>query len=55
MARVWEHLHLGWAILGAIVRLPGVWQVVQMIMDVSGFGPRVVVSDVCALPVSEKN
>ena len=40
MARALEHLHLGWALGGAILRLPGVWQSVQLLMDASGLGPR---------------
>jgi protein-S-isoprenylcysteine O-methyltransferase Ste14 len=35
-----EHLHLGWALAGCALRLPGVWQFVQMVMDASGLGPR---------------
>jgi protein-S-isoprenylcysteine O-methyltransferase Ste14 len=41
LGRALEHLHLGWAIAGIALRLPGVWQFVQLIMDASGFGPRV--------------
>ncbi len=41
-ARALEHLYLGWAFLGAGVRLPGVWQAVQFVMDECGLGPRVV-------------
>jgi len=40
MGRALEHLHLGWALAGTALRLPGVWQLVQLLMDVSGFGPR---------------
>ena len=40
MGRALEHLHLGWALAGAALRLPGIWQVVQLLMDASGFGPR---------------
>lgn len=40
MGRALEHLNLGWAVLGAALRLPGVWWLVQMVMDVSGMGPR---------------
>jgi protein-S-isoprenylcysteine O-methyltransferase Ste14 len=38
--RALEHLHLGWALCGATLRLPGVWQSVQLLMDASGLGPR---------------
>ena len=41
MARALEHLHLGWALAGAFLRLPGVWWFVQVVMDASGLGPRV--------------
>jgi protein-S-isoprenylcysteine O-methyltransferase Ste14 len=40
--RALEHLHLGWALAGAALRLPVVWQFVQLLMDASGLGPRVV-------------
>ena len=40
MGRALEHLHLGWALAGAALRLPGIWQLAQLLMDVSGFGPR---------------
>ena len=42
MGRALEHIDLGWALCGAALRLPGVWWVVQMVMDASGLGPRVV-------------
>jgi protein-S-isoprenylcysteine O-methyltransferase Ste14 len=44
MGRVLEHLHVGWAWCGAVLRLPGVWWVAQAAMDTSGLGPR----EVCA-------
>lgn len=40
--RVLEHLNAGWALCGAALRLPGVWWGVQLVMDASGLGPRVV-------------
>jgi protein-S-isoprenylcysteine O-methyltransferase Ste14 len=40
MGRALEHLHFGWALSGAALRLPFVWQGVQLLMDASGFGPR---------------
>jgi protein-S-isoprenylcysteine O-methyltransferase Ste14 len=40
MGRALGHLHLGWALVGTAMRLPGIWQAVQLLMDVSGFGPR---------------
>jgi protein-S-isoprenylcysteine O-methyltransferase Ste14 len=41
VGRALEHMNLAWALAGIALRLPGVWQLVQLIMDVSGFGPRV--------------
>jgi protein-S-isoprenylcysteine O-methyltransferase Ste14 len=41
VGRALEHLNLAWALAGIALRLPGVWQLVQLLMDVSGFGPRV--------------
>ena len=38
--RALEHLNLGWAYCGALLRLPGLWNAVQMVMDAAGFGPR---------------
>jgi hypothetical protein len=32
---------VGWAVCGAALRLPVVWQGVQVVMDASGLGPRV--------------
>lgn len=40
VGRALEHLNLAWALAGIVLRLPGVWQLVQLLMDVSGFGPR---------------
>jgi protein-S-isoprenylcysteine O-methyltransferase Ste14 len=40
MGRALEHLHLGWAVAGAALRLPLVWHGVQLLMDASGLGPR---------------
>jgi len=36
-----EHLNLNWALAGSMLRLPLVWQSVQLVMDASGLGPRV--------------
>lgn len=41
LSRALEHLHLGWALAGAVLRLPLVWQSVQLVTDASGLGPRV--------------
>jgi protein-S-isoprenylcysteine O-methyltransferase Ste14 len=40
-ARALEHLHLGWAFTGCVLRLPIVCQSVQLLVDASGGGPRV--------------
>jgi protein-S-isoprenylcysteine O-methyltransferase Ste14 len=50
MGRALEHLNFGWAFAGAVLRLPGVWQCVQLLMDASGFGPRELISTVCERP-----
>jgi protein-S-isoprenylcysteine O-methyltransferase Ste14 len=42
MGRALEHLDLGWALCGTVVRLPCVWQLVQLFMDAAGLGPRVI-------------
>jgi protein-S-isoprenylcysteine O-methyltransferase Ste14 len=41
LGRALEHLHLGWAIAGIALRLPGVWQFVQLMMDARGLGPQI--------------
>ncbi len=40
LGRTLEHLQLGWAVTGIALRLPGIWQFVQVLMDASGLGPR---------------
>jgi protein-S-isoprenylcysteine O-methyltransferase Ste14 len=40
LGRALEHLNLGWAFAGCVLRLPLVWQCVQLLADASGFGPR---------------
>jgi protein-S-isoprenylcysteine O-methyltransferase Ste14 len=42
IARGLEHINLGWAFAGACLRLPVISHFVQLLMDVSGFGPRVI-------------
>ena len=51
MGRALEHLNLGWAVAGIALRLPLVWQFVQVMMDASGLGPRIPAAMSC--PVSE--
>jgi protein-S-isoprenylcysteine O-methyltransferase Ste14 len=47
IARALEHLNFGWAFAGAILRLPGVWRCVQLLMDASGLGPRTIIATSC--------
>ncbi|HET8680229.1 MAG TPA: isoprenylcysteine carboxylmethyltransferase family protein [bacterium] len=42
LARGLEHLHFGWAIIGCTMRLPLVCSVLQLIVDATGGGPRVI-------------
>ena len=46
MTRVLEHLHIGWALCGAAISLPGVLGLTQLCMDASGLGPRILQPDV---------
>jgi protein-S-isoprenylcysteine O-methyltransferase Ste14 len=41
VARAFEHLHLGWALAGWIIRLPLISSVGQLLVDASGGHPRV--------------
>jgi protein-S-isoprenylcysteine O-methyltransferase Ste14 len=43
LGRALEHIHLGWALIGMFVRLPGVCEFLQAVTDASGGGPRRVV------------
>jgi hypothetical protein len=40
VARALEHVHLGWALLGWLLRLPVICQVAQLLADASGAEPR---------------
>jgi protein-S-isoprenylcysteine O-methyltransferase Ste14 len=44
MGRALEHLNCGWAMAGALLRIPGIWQGVQLLMDASGLGPRTLIT-----------
>jgi len=46
MGRAMEHLTFGWAVAGALLRMPGIWQGVQLLMDASGLGPRTLVTTI---------
>ncbi len=48
--RALEHLNLGWALAGAGLRLPGVWQFAQLMLDAGGLGPRAVAAGLRAGP-----
>jgi protein-S-isoprenylcysteine O-methyltransferase Ste14 len=52
MGRAFEHLHLGWALCGAAVRLPCIWRVVQLFLDAAGLGPRTIS---CELDMSRQH
>ena len=40
LARALEHVHLGWTLLGFLLRLPVVAQLAQLLVDASGGEPR---------------
>lgn len=46
IARALEHIHFGWAWVGAMLRLPVINQVTQLIADASGAEPRALLRDV---------
>ena len=50
LGRALEHVHFGWAVVGMVVRLPGVAQSLQLIADASGGAPRTTVR-YCDRPV----
>jgi protein-S-isoprenylcysteine O-methyltransferase Ste14 len=39
-ARGLEHLNLAWAFVGALLRLPAICQMIQLLLDASGLGPQ---------------
>jgi len=45
VARALEHVHLGWALLGFLLRLPVVCQLAQLLADASGAEPRPISSE----------
>jgi protein-S-isoprenylcysteine O-methyltransferase Ste14 len=47
VGRALEHINLSWAFAGFFLRMPGVLQSVQLLMDASGFGPRTLGTTVC--------
>ena len=42
VARALEHIHLGWALVGSALRLPGLRQLAQLLVDASGGEPRAI-------------
>jgi hypothetical protein len=42
IARALEHVHLGWAAVGWMLRLPGLRAVLQLVVDASGGEPRLI-------------
>lgn len=52
VARALEHIHLGWALAGAWLRLPIVNPIVQLLIDASGGEPRAIGGDESAATVS---
>lgn len=51
-ARALEHINLGWAFAGACLRLPGIKHLVQILLDASGLGPRVIPRRMHKLPLA---
>jgi protein-S-isoprenylcysteine O-methyltransferase Ste14 len=50
LARALEHIHLGWALLGWFLRLPGICQLAQVLVDASGGQPRTIVRSATSQP-----
>jgi hypothetical protein len=42
IARALEHVHFGWAMVGWLMRLPGLVSVLQLLVDASGGEPRTI-------------
>ena len=42
LARALEHLHLGWALVGCLLRLPVINPGAQLLVDAVGGGPRLI-------------
>ncbi|CAN5891167.1 hypothetical protein BH23ACT12_BH23ACT12_24210 [soil metagenome] len=45
VAKALEHLNLGWALLGWTMLLPGLRQLIQLLMDALGAGPRTLTTE----------
>jgi protein-S-isoprenylcysteine O-methyltransferase Ste14 len=46
-ARALEHLNLAWAFVGALLRLPVIYQLAQLLLDASGLGPQLIERRAC--------
>jgi protein-S-isoprenylcysteine O-methyltransferase Ste14 len=46
-ARALEHLNLAWAFAGALLRLPIIYQLAQLLLDASGLGPQLIERRTC--------
>lgn len=54
LARALEHLHLGWAYCGFVLRLPLLDRLAQFVADAAGFGPMTIPAH-CTLPVASSS
>jgi protein-S-isoprenylcysteine O-methyltransferase Ste14 len=45
--RALEHINLAWAFAGAVLRLPGIKHLVEILLDASGLGPRSIARHSC--------
>jgi protein-S-isoprenylcysteine O-methyltransferase Ste14 len=48
-ARGLEHLNLGWAFAGALLRLPVIYPLAQVLIDASGLGPQLIERRTCGV------
>jgi protein-S-isoprenylcysteine O-methyltransferase Ste14 len=52
--RALEHLHLGWTFAGLVLSMPGIWWLIQTVLDGCGLGPRDLLCH-CDEPSPERN
>lgn len=52
LARALEHIHVAWALVGCLLRLPGLAPLLQLLVDASGGGPRTLRDEPCAVELS---
>ena len=55
VARALEHVHVGWAFVGFLLRLPGVRQFSQLLADASGAEPRTIANLSAATAIVNTN